>query len=128
MKATLTILAAAFLSTGCATITRGTTDTITVNSSPGNADVQLSTGATGKTPATFQLPRNKPLQVTISKLGYEPQTVSVLPQISGGGGAGMAGNVVFGGIIGAGVDVASGAMYDLHPDAIFAHLEKEDTE
>jgi hypothetical protein len=63
--------------------------------------------------------------VTISKLGYEKQTVQIVPQIGGGGGAGMAGNIVFGGVIGAGVDVASGAMYDLKPNPLFVTLEEE---
>jgi hypothetical protein len=125
MKLILTAAAALSLLSGCATITRGTTDTLVVNSDPAGAKVQLSTGLQGETPATFKLPRNRPLMVTISKLGYEPQTVQIVPQIGGGGGAGMAGNLVFGGVIGAGVDVASGAMYDLKPNPLFVTLEEE---
>lgn len=44
--------------------------------------------------------------------------VTVSPQVSGGGGAGMAGNVLFGGLIGAAVDAGSGAMHDLVPNPV----------
>ena len=43
-------------------------------------------------------------------------------QISGGGAAGMAGNVLLGGIIGAGVDAATGATKDLKPNPIDVKL------
>lgn len=37
----------------------------------------------------------------------------------------MAGNVLIGGIIGAGVDLASGAMNDLTPNPLVVRLEPE---
>lgn len=113
----------AFL-TGCATVTRGVNDTITVNSDPANANVVVSSGQRSKTPATFKLPRNKAVTVDVSKDGYESQSIQVVPQIQGGGAAGMAGNVLVGGIIGVGVDAVSGAMYDLKPDQISVKLHK----
>jgi len=70
---------------GCATVTRGTQDTISVNSTPANADVALSSGQRGTTPATFKLPRNRAITVNVTKAGYEPQSVQVVPQIEGGG-------------------------------------------
>jgi len=124
--AIITIAAIVAMTSGCATVTRGTTDTINVNSTPANADVRLSSGQRSKTPATFKLPRNRPVTVNISKAGYEPQSVQVMPQIEGGGAAGMAGNVLVGGIIGVGVDAVSGAMYDLTPDHIHVDLDLEE--
>lgn len=115
------------LSSGCATVTRGTNDALIVNSSPAGADVKLSNGMTGKTPATFKLPRKSDVVVDISKAGYEPATVNVVSQISGAGGAGMAGNVLIGGLIGAAVDAGSGAMNDLEPNPVSVTLEKIDT-
>ena len=129
MKTTTTVTIAAAITlalSGCATVTRGTQDTISVNSSPANADVVLSSGQRSKTPATFKLPRNQAFTVNVSKAGYEPQSVQVLPQVNGGGAAGMAGNVLVGGIIGVGVDAVSGAMYDLTPDQIYVNLEEID--
>ena len=119
-------VATVVLITGCATITRGTSDALTVQSSPSGADVMLSNGMTGKTPATFRLPRNQPLTVIVKKEGYEESSANVVPQIVGAGGAGMAGNLIFGGIIGAGVDVASGAMNDLRPNPVYVRLTRID--
>ncbi len=107
---------------GCASITRGTTDTLIVESNPSGADVRLSNGMTGKTPAAFKLPRKDSLVVTITKDGYESIEINVIPQIVGAGSAGMAGNIVFGGLIGAAVDASTGAMHDLKPNPISVNL------
>jgi hypothetical protein len=48
--------------------------------------------------------------------------------MSGGGGAGMAGNVIFGGLIGAGVDATSGALKKLEPNPVVIQLVKEDND
>jgi hypothetical protein len=47
----------------------------------------------------------------------------VTNKVGGAGGAGMAGNVILGGLIGAGVDVATGAMLDLVPNPLVIKLE-----
>lgn len=125
---TLMILAGALLVTSaCATITRGTTDTLVIESEPPNAIASISpVNLQCKTPCSIKLPRNQTAIVTIEKDNYESVTVNVTPQISGGGGAGMAGNIIFGGIIGAGVDAGSGAMNDLKPNPIQVKLEKKE--
>lgn len=110
------------LTTGCATITRGSTDTLVIESEPTGAEIKLSNGMSGKTPATFTLPRKDALVVKIQKAGYEPVEVNITPQISGAGGAGMAGNVLVGGLIGAAVDAGSGAMNDLLPNPVRVNL------
>lgn len=117
------VLAMLFLS-GCATITRGTKDTLVIESDPAGATVQLSTGQTGKTPASFQLPRKESVVVTISREGYESVQVNVQSQIVGAGAAGMAGNVLVGGIIGAGVDAVTGATKSLKPNPVVVKLVK----
>lgn len=114
----------AFVLGGCATVTRGTKDTLVVQSEPAGADVRLSSGQTGKTPATFKLSRKESLVVTITKAGYEPAKVEVVPEVAKAGAAGMAGNALIGGLIGAGVDAASGAMNDLQPNPVMVKLVK----
>ena len=116
------LLLLTLLGSGCATITRGTTDTLVVESDPAGADVRLSNGITGKTPTSFKLSRKESLTVDIRKDGYEPLSVRVTPQISGGGAAGMAGNVLVGGLVGVVVDPLSGAMNDLRPNPIQVRL------
>jgi len=106
------------LQSGCASVTRGTKDTLVVETDPAGATVRLSTGETGRTPTSFKLPRKKDLDVTIEKEGYEPVTVHVSSQVSGTGAAGMAGNVLVGGLIGVGVDAYTGATKDLKPNPL----------
>lgn len=107
---------------GCASVTRGTKDTLVVESNPAGASVRLSTGETGKTPTSFKLSRKKEFDVVIEKEGYESLTVHVSSQVSGKGSIGMAGNVLVGGIIGVGVDAVTGAAKDLKPNPISVTL------
>ena len=122
------ILAAAGLAlAGCATVTRGTNDTWSVNTSPTGAAVKTTNQfACDATPCTFKMPRKSEFDVTITKAGYKTWTGHVTHHVVGAGGAGMAGNVLLGGIIGAGVDVESGAMLDLVPNPLAVTLEKEE--
>ena len=101
--------AALLLAQGCATVTRGTTVSWTVETDPVGAEVTLSSGETCLTPCTLRKRRKDPFEVTIVKPGYAPVTTQVLSGVSGAGAAGMAGNVLVGGIIGIGVDAATGA-------------------
>lgn len=111
------------LPSGCASITRGTQEVLVINSDPAGAAVCLSNGLSGTTPTSFKLPRNSVLSVVIEKPGYKTATVTVNNQISTDGKMGMLGNVIFGGFIGMGIDVASGATQDLTPNPVFVTLE-----
>jgi hypothetical protein len=123
----LLVAAAAVALSGCATITRGKHDTWTVNTTPSGAAIKTSNQfACEATPCTFTMVRKAEFDVTITKPGYKTWTGHVTHHISGAGGAGMAGNVVLGGIIGGVVDANSGAMYDLTPNPLSVSLEKEE--
>lgn len=67
--------------------------------------------------------RKSEFGVDVTKAGYKPWHGQVTNKVSGAGGAGMAGNVILGGIIGAGVDVATGAMLDIVPNPLIVKLE-----
>ncbi|MNR47498.1 hypothetical protein D3C85_1666040 [compost metagenome] len=69
------------------------------------------------------MPRKDAFTVTISRDGYAEQTHSIESKMSGGGGAALAGNVLVGGLIGAGVDATSGALNDLTPNPLVVTLE-----
>lgn len=105
-------------SSSCATITRGSTDDVIVRTYPPGAEVTLSNGMVGISPANFEVPRKQSVVVSICKEGFKPVQVTLNPVISGEGGAGMAGNIIAGGLIGAAVDASSGAMYDLTPNPL----------
>lgn len=63
--------------------------------------------------------------MTLLKQGYAKVTTDIVSQIAGAGAAGMAGNVLIGGIIGVGIDAASGATKELKPNPLIVTLEAE---
>jgi hypothetical protein len=120
------MVASGLLLTGCATVTRGSTDTWSVNTTPTGAAVKTTNQfACDATPCTFKMKRKSEFDVTITKPGYKTWTGHVSHHVAGAGGAAMAGNVILGGIIGAGVDASTGAMLDLVPNPLNVTLETE---
>ena len=126
-----TVIAAAAL-TGCATIVGSSTQTIPISSTPGEAQVVIvdEAGVTvfaGLTPtsatlnkSTFRYWGKKSFTVTISKPGFRPQ---VIPITASANGWYLAGNIVFGGLVGwFAVDPLGGEMYTLSPKTIAASL------
>lgn len=112
----------------CATVTRGTSQAWTVQTEPSGATVRTSAGfACDATPCTWKMSRKSDFQVTISKAGYKTVQTQVIHQMSGGGGAALAGNVLVGGIIGIGIDAATGAAMELKPNPLIIKLEPEAT-
>lgn len=112
------LAAACVLLSACATITRGTNQDFMVESTPSQAEVKLSTGQTCVTPCTLRLKRKSQFKVTISKEGYQTQEAEVHGVMKGGGGAALAGNAIFGGVIGAGVDASNGSLMNLKPNPL----------
>ena len=117
-----TVVLCLLLAGGCATITRGTSEVFVIESSPSGAQVQLSTGMVCSTPCSLKVKRRGDFVVTIKKKGYETITTTVTSAIDSAGGAGMAGNVLLGGIIGAGVDAGTGAMHSHKPNPLKVEL------
>lgn len=112
------------LTTGCASIVSGTNQVMSIDARQKNS-MQQVVGANcelnnGKgvyyvtTPGTVTVNRAyEPLSVKCEKENYKPGIASVPSATKG-----MAfGNILFGGFIGAGVDMASGAAYD-YPNSI----------
>lgn len=129
MKAILCGLSAVALSASlcaCATVTRGTSTQFKVVSTPPGASVRTSTGfACSPTPCSIKLPRKAEFDATVSLAGYKAQTVHIHSEVGGGGAAGLAGNLVAGGLIGMAVDGTDGAMNDLKPNPLTLTLEPE---
>ena len=115
--------AAALALSSCGTITRGTKDTWIVETTPAGASVSTSNGfQCESTPCAIKMPRRSEFVATITLDGYRTHRVNVTNQVSTAGGTAMAGNVLVGGIIGAGVDAGSGAMLDLVPNPVQVNL------
>ena len=112
----------AALTAGCATITRGTTESFVIETRPAGAEAKLSNGLYCMTPCSVKVKRRGDFVVTLTKEGYETTTATVTSSIDGGGSAGMAGNVLLGGVIGAGVDAGTGAMHSHKPNPLVVEL------
>jgi hypothetical protein len=107
---------------GCASIVDGTKQTVSVQTLQNGATLagaqctlQSNKGTWfTSTPGTVTVHRGyDALHVTCAKPGYEPGMETVASSTKG-----MAfGNILFGGVIGAGVDMASGAAYN-YPNLI----------
>jgi membrane-bound inhibitor of C-type lysozyme len=119
----LVVGASALALSACGTITRGTNDTWVVETTPAGATVTTSNGyQCASTPCAIKMPRRSEFVATIELDGYRTHRVNVTNQVSTAGGTAMAGNVLVGGIIGAGVDAGSGAMLDLVPNPVQVEL------
>lgn len=119
----LGFMALTLIVSGCATLTRGTEEVLVIETRPAGAQARLSTGETCTTPCALQKKRKESFMVHIHKDGYEPIEIQVTNQVAGSGAAGMAGNVIFGGIIGAAVDAGTGATRELVPNPVSIDLE-----
>ncbi len=114
------------LTSGCASIVNGQNKPVSVTT----GDVQGATCAlqnnkgkwfVSSTPGSVTVRRSyQDLTVDCEKKGYIPTDQKVASKTKG-----MAfGNLVFGGVIGAGVDMADGAAYD-YPNEINLNLHKK---
>jgi len=96
---------------GCATITEGKTDAVAVTSVPvDGAKCSLKNGV-GEwfvtTPGSAEVHKSKTdLEINCTRDGYEPAHMTMQSHFEGM----TAGNLILGGVVGIGVDAASGAM------------------
>ena len=111
---------------GCASVTRGTTENISIATTPAGATAEVSgldTPMACLTPCVVQTKRSADITVTINKDGYEPLTIPLTKEIPGTGAAGFAGNLLAGGLIGMGVDAVTGAAQDHKPNPVIVTLQ-----
>jgi len=112
----------------CATVTKGSNDTVKISSTPSEATVVFADVSeklqdqSCMTPCEIKLKRKYSYRTTVSKEGHTPFQTVLVPKVSVSGGTAMAGNILVGGVIGAGVDAATGAMKDLSPNPLTVTL------
>lgn len=118
LAGTLSLAACAVLLAACATITKGTTQVVAIDTPgvPGaTCTIQTQSGPqTVVTPGSLTLNKgSNALPIQCTKECYI-NGASIIPS---GTEAMTAGNVIFGGVVGLGVDAASGAM-NKYPDMV----------
>jgi hypothetical protein len=106
---------------GCATLTNGTTQKIPVNTTPHGATAKNQDGVSCITPCDLKLKRKQDHIITISKEGFENQSVTckhvLISKVA------VVGYILLPlGFIGAVVDAANGSLYRLTPDSISLEL------
>lgn len=107
------------LASSCATIIHGSKQSIAISSSPTSAKVTVDSLEAGVTPVTVKLSRKDIHTVKLELEGYEPYEIILNRKVD----AWIAGNIVFGGVIGLAVDAITGGMYKLSPEEIMAELK-----
>ncbi len=106
------------LQLGCGSIIHGTHQDVKFTTEPAGATIRLDNGTVLTSPASAELERDEDYVVSISKEGYQTAVVPLNSVLSGW----LAGNILFGGIIGGGVDLATGAAYTLTPENVVITL------
>jgi len=118
MTSAAALVAAGVALSGCASIVEGTTQSVAVTTPPINgASCSLANSEgtwylTSPGNATVHKTKND-LKVFCSKAGYQDATVVIPPHFNGA----TLGNVIAGGVIGIGIDAATGANFN-YPENI----------
>lgn len=98
----------------------GTKQQIAVNSNPSGAKVLVMGVEQATTPAVIKLDRGDSIIILrFEKDGYQSVDIALTRSVSGW----IAGNIIFGGVIGLVVDFASGAAYKIAPESVTANLQ-----
>jgi len=113
-----TLLLVSVFGSGCATIIHGTTQNIPVSSVPTGAKVTVDQSTAYTTPTVLDLPRGENHTLQVSLEGYHTEVMRLQSVTSGA----VMGNLIAGGLIGWGVDAASGAQYRLVPESLHITL------
>jgi hypothetical protein len=109
---------------GCATIIKGTTQVVSINSNVKGANITVNGEQIGATPFTGQIKRKSGTTVTLQKTGYDSKTITLTTEIE----SIFWGNIIIGGVLGSTTDMATGAMYYYAPATLQIDLEKSSDE
>jgi hypothetical protein len=112
------VIAVVLFVSGCATIIHGSKQTVGISSNPTKATVTIDGQLIGETPVSTILTRGDNHIVSIELPGYMPYETNLIRKVDGW----IAGNIIFGGLIGLAVDAISGGMYKLTPEQIHSEL------
>ena len=107
------------LLSGCATIVDGSTQSMTFQSSPAEAEVLINGVVVGKTPLSIDVERAEGTTLTIRKEGFKEQTLVMPTKLN----TTFWGNVILGGLPGSTTDAVSGASREFIPGSHMVTLE-----
>lgn len=113
------LLTAAICLSACATVVRGTNNDVTFTSTPSGAQVTTTLGHQCITPCQVRVGRRDEFVATFTHDGRRRE-IPVNTRVAGTGAGAMAGNLLLGGIVGGGVDLATGAALEHYPNPVHA--------
>lgn len=117
----ISVVALCLLS-GCGAIFSGTTEEVSINSQPSNADIEINGQHRGSTPTTVTLSTDKSHTITLDKEGFSRQTVTVDHKLGVGF---VVLDVLFTGLVGVVVDAATGGWYILTQNSVNVSLNEQ---
>lgn len=106
-----------FFTAGCASIIKGTSQTVSFNSNPEGAEVIVDGNSLGVTPLSVSLAKNKYTNVTFKKDGYKSRSMVIEKRFDG-----IAVINVFWDL--STTDLITGAIYEYSPSQYYADLKK----
>jgi hypothetical protein len=113
------LLALILTLSGCATIVNGSSQSVGIRSDPPGARVYVDGVARGETPAEVDVKRKDRHEVRLELEGHETYAVRLNRSVS----PWFAGNLLYGGLIGLGVDAITGSMYQVSPSTVYVVLD-----
>jgi hypothetical protein len=120
-RAIFVVLALTAVVAGCASITKGSHQMISISSNVDGADLYLDGMKIGTTPFTGEVPKNKKA-LTVEKAGYRTETIVLSKSLEGM----FWGNIITGGTLGSLTDFATGAAYAYAPASYQVDLKSND--
>jgi hypothetical protein len=121
------VCASAIWLSGCASIMRGATEGVDIESTPPGATVTvLPYGEVYETPARIEIRRKRAVTLLIEKEGYRSTRIYLDREPDRSADLFYHANLILGGLgVGMGIDRDSGALYKLVPNPVEASLELE---
>lgn len=104
--------------TQCATILHGSRQQVSISSNPTAANVFIDGQKVGRTPYVANLARKNTHLIRIEIFDHAPYEMTMVRKVDGW----IAGNIIFGGLVGLIIDAATGSMYKLTPEQVSAEL------
>lgn len=123
-KILLLLTAGSVFMTGCAVLMSGTKQNVGISSVPSGAIVTVDGQEKGKAPVMVALKRKTTHLIKIEMEGYEPFEIYTKKKLNNW----LWGNVLFGGLIGLGIDMGTGAIYKISPSRITGNLVQKSAE
>ena len=119
MKILMAIILDILLS-NCATLIRGSEESVSFQSTPTGTKVILANGRECKTPCQITIPREAGMNAVFTQCSSGEKTIYLDKSASGGA---KVGGFLLGGIIGTAVDFGAGAVYNVSPNPAITNME-----